>query len=34
VVRAERVRRPVATAGGHREAVDTLVRAVRTDHGK
>ena len=33
VVRAERVRRPVATAGGHREAVDTLVRAVRTDHG-
>ena len=34
VVRAEQVRRPVATADGHREAVDTLVRAVRTDHGK
>ena len=33
VVRAERVRRPVATADGHREAVDTLLRAVRTDHG-
>ena len=29
VVRAERVRRPVATADGHREAVDTLVRACR-----
>ena len=29
VVRAERVRRPVATADGHREAVDTLVRAIR-----
>ena len=29
VVRAERVRRPVATADGHREAVDTLVRATR-----
>lgn len=33
VERAERVRRPVATTDGHREAVDTLVRAVRTDHG-
>jgi len=29
VVRAERVRRPVATADGQREAVDTLVRAIR-----
>ncbi len=29
VVRAERVRRPVATADGHRAAVDTLVRAIR-----
>ncbi len=29
VVRAERVRRPVATADGDREAVDTLVRASR-----
>jgi SAM-dependent methyltransferase len=29
VVRAERVRRPVTTADGHREAVDTLVRACR-----
>src|ERR1022692_354292 len=29
VVRAERVRRPVDTADGHREAVDTLVRAIR-----
>jgi hypothetical protein len=29
VVRAERVRRPVATADGHGEAVDTLVRAIR-----
>ena len=29
VLRAERVRRPVATADGHREAVDTLVRATR-----
>ena len=29
VLRAERVRRPVATAGGRREAVDTLVRATR-----
>ena len=29
VVRADRVRRPVATADGHREAVDTLVRAIR-----
>ena len=29
VVRAERVRRPVATADGHREAVDTLARAIR-----
>jgi SAM-dependent methyltransferase len=29
VVRAERVRRSVATADGHREAVDTLVRAIR-----
>ena len=29
VVRAERVRRPVTTAEGHREAVDTLVRAIR-----
>jgi len=30
VLRAERVRRPVAAAGGDREAVDTLVRATRT----
>ncbi|HUZ24629.1 MAG TPA: class I SAM-dependent methyltransferase [Streptosporangiaceae bacterium] len=30
VLRAERVRRPVAAAGGDREAVDTLVRAART----
>jgi SAM-dependent methyltransferase len=29
VVRAERVRRPVAIADGHRQAVDTLVRATR-----
>ncbi len=29
VVRAERVRRPVETAEGTREAIDTLVRAVR-----
>ena len=29
VVRADRVWRPVATADGHREAVDTLVRAIR-----
>ena len=29
IVRAERVRRPVATADGHRNAVDTLVRAIR-----
>jgi SAM-dependent methyltransferase len=29
VVRADRVRRPVATADGHREAVDTLARAIR-----
>jgi SAM-dependent methyltransferase len=29
VLRAERVRRPVATADGRREAVDTLVRAIR-----
>jgi SAM-dependent methyltransferase len=29
VVRAERVRRPVATADVHRDAVDTLVRAIR-----
>ena len=29
VERAERVRRPVAPADGHREAVDTLVRAIR-----
>ncbi len=29
VVRAERVRRPVATDDGPREAIDTLVRAVR-----
>jgi SAM-dependent methyltransferase len=29
VLRADRVRRPVATADGHREAVDTLVRAIR-----
>jgi len=29
VLRAERVRRPVATAGSRREAVDTLVRAIR-----
>jgi hypothetical protein len=29
MLRAERVRRPVATADGHREAVDTLVRAIR-----
>jgi len=29
VLRAGRVRRPVATADGHREAVDTLVRAIR-----
>ena len=29
VVRAERVRRSVATADGHREAIDTLVRAIR-----
>ena len=31
VVRAERVRRSVATADGHREAIDTLVRAIRED---
>jgi hypothetical protein len=29
VLRAERVRRPVAADGSHREAVDTLVRAIR-----
>ena len=29
IVRAERFRRPVATADGHRNAVDTLVRAIR-----
>ena len=29
VLRAERVRRPVVTADGPREAVDTLVRAIR-----
>jgi len=29
VLRAERVRRPVVTADGQREAVDTLVRAIR-----
>ncbi len=29
IVRAERVRRPVATADGDRNAVDTLVRAIR-----
>ncbi len=29
IMRAERVRRPVATADGHRNAVDTQVRAIR-----
>jgi SAM-dependent methyltransferase len=32
VVRAERVRRPVT--GSHRDAVDTLVRAIRPDPGR
>lgn len=32
ILRAERVRRPVQTQAGVREAIDTLVRAVRAGH--